>query len=246
VRSFCLGLVVASVSTAPAMAEGPAVPHAYDWSGVYLGGQVGYGFGDEEWTLLDNPGDGESGSIGEVVTDHDTEGLLGGAQVGVNWQRGNFVFGVEADFSLADIDGSSARIAGGEKPGPREWATDMNWLATVGPRIGYAADRTLFYVEGGLAIADEDYYHLGAKGGDPPGEGSEREYNGSDTRGGLFFGAGIERSFTNAWSGRIEYNYVAFGGDSASLFGAPPNPAVFDIDQDVQVVKFSINYHFQR
>ena len=243
-RTLIPGAIAATFFVAPALAADPAAQSGYDWSGIYLGGHLGYGFGDEDWTLLDNPGDGEPGPLGEVVTSHDLDGFLGGAQLGVNWQRGNFVFGAEADFSLSDLSGSSARTVEGEKPGPREWSTDFNWLATVGPRAGYAADRTLFYVEGGLAIANADYYHLGARGGQPPGDGDPREFSDTDTRAGWFVGVGVEHAFTNAWSARVEYNYMDFGGDSVSLYGNPPAPAVFDIDQAIQVVKFSINYHF--
>ena len=216
----------------------------FDWSGWYVGAHIGAGAGSEAWTLLDNPGDGESGSIGEVVTEQDVSGMLGGVQAGMNWQTGNFVLGGEVDLAIAGMSGDSARFSNGDKPGPREWSTEMNWLATLGPRLGYAADRMLFYVEGGLAVESADLYHLGAKGGTPPGTGSEREYFGSDTRLGAFVGAGVEFAFAENMSARVEYNLVNFSADEAELYGNPADPVVFGIDQTVHVIKLGLNFHY--
>ena len=131
----------------------------------------------------------------------------------------------------------------------------MNWMATVGPRVGYDWTGTLFYAEGGLAIVDQDYYHLGAPGGGHGGEEGEaaaavavaqpgREFNGSDTTYGWFIGAGMEHSFAENFSARIEYNFVATDPGNQKLFGEPENPAVFDIDQNIHVIKIGLNYRF--
>ena len=242
---YWLGIVAAAFAATPALAADNGTSASYDWSGYYAGGHVGYQAGDEDWTLVDNPGDGESGSIGQVVTSHDVSGFFGGVQVGRNWQEGTRVYGVELDVSWADVNGASASYSNGEKPGPREWTTDTTWLATLGGRVGHAQDRTLFYAEGGLALAHADYYHLGAKGGTPPGTGSERPFYGDATRAGLYIGAGIEQAVSDNWSAQFEYNYVnTFIGD-AKLWGNPSEPAVFDIDQGAHTIKFSLNYHFR-
>lgn len=246
-RSLVLGLVttiaISGVASAADMANSLDTA-LFDWSGWYVGAHIGAGAGNEDWTLLDNPGDGESGSIGEVVTEHDVNGLLGGVQAGMNWQTGSLVLGGEVELALAGIGGDSSRYSDGDKPGPREWSTEMNWLATLGPRLGYAADRILFYVEGGLAVGGADLYHLGAKGGVPPGTGSEREYFGSDVRFGSFVGAGAEFAFADTMSARVEYNFANFASDEAELHGEPTDPAVFGIDQTLHVVKVGLNFHF--
>ncbi|MFZ2101837.1 MAG: outer membrane beta-barrel protein, partial [Oricola sp.] len=219
----------------------------YDWSGYYAGAHVGGAWGPETWTLVDNPGDGESGSVGSAVTTHDIDGFFGGVQVGRNWQDGDRVWGVEAEISWADIDGSSARVSGGEKPGPRAWSSDMKWLATLGPRVGMAKDRNLFYVEGGLALANADYYHLGAYGGPPTPVpvGAERSYYGTDTNVGWFVGAGVERAVANNWSVRGEYNIIALGMRDQKLWGNPSEPAVFQVSPGMHTIKFSLNYLFR-
>jgi outer membrane immunogenic protein len=247
--------LVAFSAPVPAFAaDTDTAPFLMDWSGAYLGVHGGYGFGDQDWTLIDNPGDGGDDTegaggppIGSIVASHDLEGLLGGIQSGYNWQNGNFVFGIEAELAFTDIDGSESRISDGEKPGPREWATDINWLATLGPRLGYAFDSTLLYAEGGLALSGQDNYHLGAYGGppNPPPDPAPpgREYDDSGMQMGWFLGAGLEQAFSEHWSGRVEYNYVALSNE-VKLWGNPANPAVFDIDQDIHVIKVGLNYRF--
>ena len=66
-----------------------AVP-IYNWSGFYLGGNIGWAFGNSSATY--NP-TGETWDVGK-------NGFLGGGQAGFNWQTGNFVFGIEGDYQL--------------------------------------------------------------------------------------------------------------------------------------------------
>ena len=74
-----------------------ALPVTYDWTGFYVGGHIGYGWADKSWQDL----------VGFGTVSHKADGFLGGGQVGFNYQTGMFVFGVEGDFSWADIKGGS-------------------------------------------------------------------------------------------------------------------------------------------
>jgi outer membrane immunogenic protein len=240
---------------AVAIFVGSGIAHAADapvtgtnWSGFYLGLHGGYGTGEYDWTMKDNPGQGASPSIGEVVAEPGVDGWIGGVQAGINAQNGNLVLGFEGELSAGNIEGDVERTAGGDKPGPREWSSEMNWMLTFGPRVGYAFDSTLLYVEGGFAMVNQDFYHLGAYQGPPqnpppasppPGQ----EFDGDETQHGVFLGAGLEQSFTDNLSGRIEYNYVTLSED-AELLGDQPNPAIFDIDQSIHVIKVGLNYRF--
>jgi opacity protein-like surface antigen len=73
----------------------------------------------------------------------DAHSFMGGAQIGYNWQFGQFVVGVESDISATDFEG-------------------MNWLATVRGRLGYAWDRVMPYATAGLAIAEIDTPFVGS------------------------------------------------------------------------------------
>lgn len=112
-------------NTAMAADLGGAVPDAmpapiqsYEaaWAGTYFGLHAG----------------------GDVDGDND---FVGGAQLGHNWQTGNFVYGAEGDVSFAD-----------------------ETFGTIRARAGLSAGRALFYGTVGLAI-DEDDEGLVAGGG---------------------------------------------------------------------------------
>lgn len=124
------------------------VPVAYNWSGFYIGGHLGYGWGDNEVTNL------TTGTKSNLAAD----GFLGGAQIGFNWQTGAFVFGVEGDWSWTNADGSTSI--------PAAVAADYNWYGTATARVGYAFDNMLWYVKGGAAWMDTDYTLGGVTVGD--------------------------------------------------------------------------------
>jgi outer membrane immunogenic protein len=124
---------------APA-AYAPAVAPIYNWSGIYLGVNGGYGFGTTKWNLTVPPFPAASGSIG-------TSGGLVGGTIGANYQIGQFVIGVEGDGDWVDITSSGITGCNGCL------GTD-NWLATIRGRAGFAWDRVLLFGTGGAAFSD--------------------------------------------------------------------------------------------
>jgi outer membrane immunogenic protein len=118
--------------------------------------------------------------------------------LGANWQTGPWVLGLEGDVDWTNIRGSFANAAC-----PAGCETKNTWLATVRGRAGYAFDRVLPYVTGGLAVGD---VHATATG-----FGSQ-----SETRTGWTVGAGIEGAFAQNWSAKVEYLYVDLGDVSCS------------------------------
>jgi outer membrane immunogenic protein len=112
----------ASAAFAADMAVRPPTP-AYapvsDWTGFYLGGHAGYGWGHDPFNelLLGNFG-GASGNTsinipGALLTDINPKGFVGGFHFGYNQQWGNWVGGVEVDISGTDMKGTSAGAATG-------------------------------------------------------------------------------------------------------------------------------------
>ena len=189
----------------------------FDWTGFYAGAHLGYGWGDARFTTR----------TGTPRYPYNIDGILGGIQAGYNYQMDSFVFGLEGDFSGTGIDGGTSWAAG-----TRNASLDINWLATIAARAGVTMDHTLFYAKGGLAIADTDYRHLGGPG----------LLKGDATRTGWLIGAGVEHAFDDAWSAKIEYNYMDFGSKSISFPGAPGGSRT--IKQNVNVIKVGVNYRF--
>lgn len=127
---FALAATTASAADLPQKyTKAPAYtpPVGYNWTGLYLGVNAGWG-----WT--------RGGDFG------DANGFVGGGQIGYNWQPAGspLVLGIEADIQGADID-NSATAAGVTVTGR------MNAFGTVRGRIGYAWDRFMLYGTGGWA-----------------------------------------------------------------------------------------------
>lgn len=199
-------------------------PVVYNWTGFYVGAHVGYGWANKDWGFPDTG----------TATSHSADGFLGGGQVGFNYQTGAWVFGLEGDLSWANLNGQSVC------PNPAaNCRTEINWLGTFTGRVGYAFDRALLYVKGGVAWVDEDYFVRF-----PAAPASDETAGGVRT--GWTLGVGLEYGFWNNWSAKLEYDYMDFGTDSYRLNRIATGVFVenLDVKQHVHAVKLGINYRF--
>ena len=105
-RRFVIGLGLTLAVASAASTAGRAsdlyqapVSDRYSWTGCYLGAHVGYGWGDPINT--DNP---NSAWFAGAPIKVDTDGVLGGGQVGCDYQAtANLVLGIEGSGSAADL-----------------------------------------------------------------------------------------------------------------------------------------------
>jgi len=169
-------------------------PAAYDWSGFYIGGHLGYGEANYS---------GEFGVSDPEEPDPDDlnlNGIAGGVQAGWNWQMDNFVFGVEADVTFTDW---SDKVKNDEEN--TEFVEgDVNLLATLRARAGVAVDNLLFYVTAGGAIADATYDATDQA--EAPGSDSKVDFNDI----GFVAGGGAEWGLDERWTVRLEGLYYVF------------------------------------
>jgi outer membrane immunogenic protein len=164
----------------------------YNWSGCYLGGQLGYAWQRDRLneTLT------ATGATTDTLT-ASPNGFKGGGYLGCNWQwSGPFVVGLEADAEYADLTGSANYTASADYFDSR-----THFQGSVRGRIGYAFDRALFYATGGWAVARVEHKYV------TPGI-SESFTN---TLNGWTVGGGVDYAFAGNWIGRIEYRYADFG-----------------------------------
>ena len=103
-----LGGFAAIAIVATMAASAPAAAQEANWTGPYAGGHVGWGFGDTDLIA------GTKNGIDFWENDHDTDGVLGGFQIGLDRQFGSVVVGVVGDFSFADIDGDATSCQCGD------------------------------------------------------------------------------------------------------------------------------------
>ena len=177
----------------------PPVP-VFTWTGFYIGGQIGYGFGRDAYNY----------GAGLVTSAYRPDGVIGGAHVGYNLSSqglfGNLlgaggVIGVEGD-----VNGSSySRAINVPFVAGVTTGTRIPIDGSIRGRVGFAVDRALFYATGGAAFASlRNSYGVGFV----PGLNNTTI---GHTRVGYTVGGGIDYAVTNNWSVRAEYRYTDFG-----------------------------------
>jgi outer membrane immunogenic protein len=195
-RFVTVGCVAAVLAMMPVAAEaadafGPPVyrtPRAilYDWTGLYVGGHVGF-----------------------ISTDGDS-GFIGGGQAGFNYQVGQWVFGAEWQMSATSIkDSASASFAVSDGRnviiGTAGAEASLDWISTLAGRAGIAFDRWLVYGKLGAAWAHASgsgFVNMGSMGG--------MSFSASNTVSGWMLGFGTEYALRDNWSVKLEYNMLDF------------------------------------
>lgn len=163
---------------------------------------------------------------------------VGGGHIGCNWERTNFIFGVESDIG---------------------WANDIDYLASIRGRIGTAWDRSHLYLTGGIAFASFDrdfklsYEHEGVE--------YTRHFDEGDDETGWVLGAGWEYLIKDNMSFGLEGLYYWFDDDSSKHEwiegyddGKCKDPCHHyhaykfdrDIDNEVFVLRARLSYHIRR
>ena len=230
----------------------------YNWTGLYVGGNAGYGWGRID-TVYTSPGipfgflavdqiaSSANGSPGLRPT-----GFVGGGQIGYNWQVApSWIVGGEADFNAFALkDTFNANLAT-PIAGPQITHTNVesNWLFTFRGRAGYAFDRWLVYGTGGLAVANVNFEQSNAYPAFPLS--SSDNFSASTTRTGWTAGAGVEYIFVHNWSLKAEYLYVDLGsisGTSSTTGYANVAALVTHTHQTddfrANIVRVGLNYKF--
>ncbi len=207
--------------------KAPAVQAMYNWTGFYIGGRLGADWGSAHWTV-----------DGAGTTEPRFAGLLGGGEIGFNYQVGQWVFGIEGDLSWTN--------ARGARPCPNGFfyncEIEANWLSTTTARVGYAHwDRLMVYAKGGLAIV-RDRARFGCNTGSQPtvvpliGCPSQTD---SNTRAGWAVGLGSEFGLTQNASVNTEIMYVDLGTERSTLAAIPT-----DIARDGFISTVGLRFRF--
>ncbi|MFL5092400.1 MAG: outer membrane protein [Xanthobacteraceae bacterium] len=228
-----------------------APPVAYNWSGFYIGGNVGGKWADQDGDIfLDQVvgftplglvgfGNGGNGSNGAFV---------GGGQIGFNWQTGAWVWGVEGDFQGTSLDRTfvccGPLVPAFFVPGDT-FSVKNDWQASFRGRLGYAWDRFMVYATGGVAFANIEATVALQPVGAVPGLFASA----SDTLTGWTAGGGIEFGLWDNWSLGVEYRFSSFDSSDFNHGNLPLTlitsaPLRSSIDLETHEVTARLNYRF--
>jgi outer membrane immunogenic protein len=208
------------------------------WNGLYGGVHVGMSHGGSS---------DATGSINSFSLDgsfqHDPA-ILGGAQIGYNFQNGRFVFGLEADFSGADLSSDSGALLDLGIIQIGTFTSEVDWFGTVRGRAGILLDDNfLFYGTGGLAyghVTNSIGYSIGIC---PKFCVADSE-SGDEVRVGYTVGAGVETNVNDSVKVKLEYLYVDLGSGEffSDTIGRSDIAASSDVDFHVARVGVNIDF----
>lgn len=196
------------------------IASGFGWSGLYAGGHAGLVTGSTEGNVAGGPF--------PITTDYDLDGALYGGHVGYNIQAGKLVYGIEGTYAGGEIDGNTTCLI------LLNCAREVNWLATVEGRLGYAFGKSLVYARGGVAWGDADtdvsIFGFGI-------------VNGGETHVGWTAGFGFEHALGDNLITRIEYAHIDLGDETHVLNGlVGPIPDQVDIELDT--IRLGVSYKF--
>jgi outer membrane immunogenic protein len=158
------------------------VAPTFTWNGAYIGGQVGYGWGKADFS-------------GDVFTNDSVkpDGFLGGLYAGYNFDLGNnVVLGIDGDITYNDLSKGIRVYNDDLEVGSFE--NKLRWSGAVRARAGYAFDRFLPYIAGGVAFGDVKIT-------------------------GWTVGGGVDYAATDNLIVRLEYRYTDYGDKNIDFGG---------------------------
>ncbi len=208
-------------------------PVAYDWTGFYVGGHIGYAWGNSNWAATGAGGNG-SGSL-NFSQGFDSFNEAGswneGVQLGYNAMLANrAVLGVEADFTFPayqDLDGISTGGAATFAGGNNSYSDTLVASGTVRGRIGYAPGDWLFYATGGFAWTSDQFTLNSASS--------------IIQRVGWAAGAGTEFPISGHWTGKVEYLFTDYGYSTVNFSSLGERT---HSNLSLEEVRVGLNYQF--
>jgi outer membrane immunogenic protein len=188
--------------------KAPIYNPVFTWTGFYLGLNGGGGWGRSSW---------------DRTGQFDLSGGVIGGTAGFNWQIGQVVLGIEGDVDWSGVSGTTSTLC------PAGCATRNDWLGTTRGRVGYAFDRFLPYLTGGLAFGDIRAVTPGFAGA-------------TETNLGWTLGAGVEVAIAGNWSAKAEYLHVGLGNFDCALACGLATPDNVSLQADL--LRGGVNFRF--
>jgi outer membrane immunogenic protein len=216
----------------------PPINPVYNWTGFYIGGNLGAG-----WSGLAN---NFSDTLGSSFTAGTNTQFAGGAQVGVSYQFwGGVVIGAEAMFDWLTVSHNTP-VTATDPTGTvaaNIGTTDAQWLTTATAKLGYAFDRVLLYGKGGAAWVATTSPSIAIAGGGPASFSSVNNTTVSTWTAGF----GLEWAFYDNWLVRAEYDFIALPNQTLTVAPATPTfggDVITFTNRNLSIFTVAIDYKF--
>ena len=244
--AFTIGSAAAADLPAQKLYKPAPPPVLFNWSGCYVGGQIGGQWGN--WTAGVYHDVGIDPNIARPSRDLSGKAsFIGGGQIGCNYQfaGSSSVIGIEGDIAAPSkntFSGEVFRFAPLAQIDHIDAAGKIGTQGSVRLRAGVTWDRALLYFAGGATWAEltANHFIVGTAGGTAAIENSK-------TKTGWNVGLGFEYAFASNWTAGVEYRYTNYG--SAFSYTVPAGP--FFVTHTASVdqvytsdVRFRVNYLF--
>lgn len=209
-----------------------------NWSGFFISGSVGYGWGNTDIDVGGSVTDGVDIFNVAGSGDADPSGLLGSVGLGYDWTFGRgLVFGLFGDYTFGELDDTFRYVLTepvGIAQDPTAYKVSYDNMWAVGARAGYVIHKDLL-LYGTIGYTAADFKNT---------EGF------SDDVDGYFVGAGLERKLHSGWYLKGEYRYSDLGDTKHTQYatGAGCDPTTCrvdqDVDHDIHSIRLGIAYKF--
>jgi outer membrane immunogenic protein len=219
-----------------------AAPDAISWTGFHVGGHAGYGWAiDNHTSVTGNP----DFPPGFRFNEHIVEGGFAGVQAGLNYQLGHWLLGIEADYSWAEMFGTTTTFSP-ITPGDKTVnSARVDWFYTVAGRLGLVWNNWLVFVKAG-------HIRTQTTGGSTLYDAAGNALTGHATRSeqvdGRLIGGGVEYALPGNWSAKLEYNFADFGDRLQTSTARAGNVVLQEVrnhNDVMHAVKLGVNYHFR-
>jgi outer membrane immunogenic protein len=271
VKKLAFAFSVLAISTVTASAADlaprytkapPATLAVYDWTGFYIGGNIGYGWGENTDPSLSFVNPGGAGNIGTFLStgllgiasgnqfpNLNPSGVFGGGQIGYDQQFGSWVLGVVADIQASDFKASGLVVTPLATTGANaneSLSAKIDWFGTVRGKAGFAVNDWLFYGTGGLAYGDtKSTIGFACTPGGANCTNVAFAGSASEVKVGWAAGAGIAKAFGN-WNVGLEYLHMDLGRSSVTALstnGLFTTTSITEGQRFVEdMVRLTVNY----
>jgi len=259
---------------APEVAPTATAAPAFEWDGIYVGGQIGSSWSDTDissrigaGTFIIPPMTPLNLINGNLLDfSADASGFIGGVYAGYNFDLGNnVIIGLEQDFVWGDVDEQTGyksfdmSTLNGGSPGylNARLKVEQKWAGATRIRVGYAMDRVLPYLSAGVAYGKvkssvDAYLSATPLGPNPfpvatgnPNAGIYK-FSDSDTFTGWTIGTGADYALTDNVLLRFEYRYADYGSETYTrvIPGGGTSTISYTVDHKTHDIRVGVAYKF--